>query len=421
MLTDSYDPLAASRGNLTIHAGLQTAPVPLAPYRSAEFFALERDRVFGRAWLIAGRVEELPHAGDFVVKQIDPCQVSALITHAKGGHIQVFHNSCSHRGSEIVSDQQGHRPRFVCPYHNWTYSIDGTLVGIPDQTNFFDIDKKKCGLRAIATAIWEGWIFINLSPEPEVSLATFLGDLAHHLAGFQYQGVDTPVVFTAELDANWKVVSDAFIESYHIPFIHPETIGSTFASRSNPFARLLSAKMMGPHRAVSMFGNSQYEADTNNQVEMLAREAGPTGSVIAAASTEKAAQFLAHKSVNPTGAKDWSMDVNHVFPHTQIDSGPGGFWTHQFWPLSPNKSRYEGRFYMQKAQTMRERFQQELYVARVAEVILEDLGNVARTQRGIDGGGQMFMQLQDSEIAIRHSVKQVMRWVEADTVEAALA
>ena len=409
------------RGTLTEDAGLGTGPVPLDPYRTQAFFELERDRIFRRAWLILGRAEEIPAPGDYFVKPVDPCGVSALVTRDKTGRIQAFHNSCSHRGSAVVPDNTGNRTRFVCPYHKWTYGIDGRLVGIVDEGNFFDVDKARCGLKKIATEVWEGWIFVNLQPEPEVSLERFLGDFRDHFTGFHYQGVDTPVVFTADLDANWKVVSDAFIESYHIPAIHPETLGDTFANRNNPHSRILSAKVMGPHRHVSMFGNPEFSLDPAQKAQALAFAERPAGSVIAAASKKEAIDFLAHPAINPTGSPDWSMDVNQIFPHTQIDCGPGGFWVHQFWPKSPNTSRYEGRFYMRRAESMRERYQQELYISRVIEVILEDLVNVGRTQLGIDSGGQTHMQLQDSEVGIRHSVEACLRWAEAETVEKALA
>lgn len=407
------------RGDLTAKSGLDQGPVPLYPYRSQEFFELERDRVFRRAWLLLGRVEELPEAGSFIVRQIDPCGVSALITRDKDGTVQAFYNSCSHRGSKVVDAPEGRQSRFSCPYHGWTYASDGRLANVPDERNFFDIDKAKCGLKPIATGIWDGWIFVNLSNPPEVSLEEFLGPLREHLKGYIYMGADSPVVFTATLDANWKVVSDAFIETYHIPFIHPKTISPTFASGENPFGRFLTAKTLGPHSYASMYGNSGYATHPDHHVERIAYKAA--ASVIAAAGAEEAQQFLSHPAINPTGSANWSMDDNLVFPHVQIGNGPGGFWTHHFWPLTVNTCRYEGRFYMAKASSMRERFQQELYVGRVIEVILEDLKNVSSTQAGIDTGGQAFMQLQDSEICIRHSVNQVIRWVEADSVKEALA
>ena len=114
------------------------------------------------------------------------------------------------------------------------------------------------------------------------------------------------------------------------------------------------------------------------------------------------------------------MDVNHVFPNTQIDCGPGGFWFHQFWPTSPNTSKYEVKFFVPRAASVRQRLQQELYVARVIEVVLEDLSNVARTQRGIDSNGKIAMQLQDSEVGIRHSTHQVTKWANAATVREAM-
>lgn len=410
-----------SKTDFTERNGLTLEPIPLDPYRTREFFELERDRVFKRAWLLMARVEELPNPGDYVVKQIDPCKVSALISRGKDGKVRAFHNSCSHRGSEVVGTPHGNRARFVCPYHSWAYGTDGALQNIPDEPSFFKVDKAKCGLTPIALDIWDGWIFLNLQPKPEVSLQEYLGPLADHLKGYTYLAAETPIVVTANLDSNWKVVSDAFVESYHIPTIHTKTIGTTFSSKDNPHSRLLDAKTLGPHRAVSMYGNPEFVLNPNNKVEALAYSAVATGSVIAAAATKEVEGFLAHPAVNPTRSRSWSMDVNHVFPHIQIDSGPGGFWYHQFWPTSPNTCRYEVRFYTAPAVNARQRLQQELYVARVIEVVLEDLSNVARTQRGIDTGGKQFMQIQDNEIGIRHSVQQLIKWTQADSVKEALA
>jgi phenylpropionate dioxygenase-like ring-hydroxylating dioxygenase large terminal subunit len=387
----------------TERSNLPLTAVPLDPYRTAEFFALERDMVFKRAWLLVGRVEEIPNHGDYVVKRIDPCAVSAILIRGKDERVRAFYNSCSHRGSEVVAGPEGNSKRIICPYHNWSYASEGDLVGIPDESSFFAVDKAKCGLSPIAVDVWEGWIFINLQPKPEVTLAAFLGTFAERLAGLPYIAAGSPLIVTANLDANWKVVADAF------------------ASPENRFSRLLDAQVFGPHRTVSMYGNPNVALNPNNKVEVLAYSQSATGSVIAAGASALMEGFLAHPAVNPTRSGSWSMDVNHVFPHSQIDCGPGGFWLHQFWPTSPNTCRYEVHFYVPPASSARERLQQELYVARVVEVVLEDLSNVARTQRGIDTGGKQVMQIQDNEIAIRHSVQQIMKWTQAETVAEALA
>jgi len=406
-----------ARGSLTEGAGLSTAPVPLSVYRSAEFYEQEKEQIFRRAWLLVGRVEELPDPGCFVRKELHPFGFSALITHAKSGKIQAFYNACPHRGSTIVHEAEGKSGRLVCPYHRWSFSHEGDLVGITDEANFFDIDKKKCGLRTIATEIWDGWIFINLQPEPEVSLDRYLGPLKEFLGGIDYISPDNYFSFTAELDSNWKTAADAFIETYHIPHIHPETLGTTFSSGINPYARLLDARVFGPHRAVSMFGNNAYAPKGESRVEAMAQGLSEKGSVIAAADMESAQAFLSHPAVNPTDSPHWSMDVNAIFPHVQIDFGPGGFWVHHFWPAGPNKTAYEARFYAAEAKNFTERFHQELYLTRVAEVVLEDLSNLLHTQEGINSGAFDTMPLQDSEVGIRHSVEEVIKWVNAESLK----
>ncbi|WP_324742063.1 SRPBCC family protein [Tsuneonella sp. CC-YZS046] len=405
----------------TQQSGLSTGPVPLEPYYSEEFYQAEKEQIFKRAWLVIGRVEDIPEPGDFMRRDVTIAGVSVLLTRTKGGEIRAFHNTCSHRGTEVVMAREGKASRFVCPYHNWTYRNDGSLMGVPDERAFFGVDKSKCGLEPIAVSIWEGYIFINLQKAPEVTLEEFLGPLADYLAGVPYTFPDNAFVVRADVGANWKIVSDAFLESYHIPAIHPETIGATFSSNENPFARLLDAKLLGQHAHVSMYGNPNFELQEKHKIDRVAQKLEGAGSVISANKLDDMQQFLAHPVVNPTKTSGWSMDSVHIFPHTHINWGPGGFWLHQFWPLAVDKTRHEARFFMAKPMTMRQRLQQELYVARVLEVIAEDLCNMERTQRGVSAGAKQFMQLQDNEVAIRRSIDNVMRWASAGTVKEALA
>jgi phenylpropionate dioxygenase-like ring-hydroxylating dioxygenase large terminal subunit len=406
-----------ARGDLTDRAGLSTDPVPLEPYCSEEFFELEKEKVFKRAWLLVAREEEVPEPGCFILKNIYPLDTSIIITRNTKGKIKSFHNTCSHRGGQVVSEPEGRRNLLVCPYHKWSYNSDGELKGVSDERNFF-FEKKNCGLAKVAVDVWEGFIFVNMAENPEVSLDEYITPLKDYLSGVKYIAASSPIVVEADLDANWKVVSDAFLETYHIPCIHPKTIAETFSNRANPFARLLDAKQFGTHQQVSMYGNNGYQLDPNNRVEKLA--AGDAASVIAAASKKETVDYLAHSAINPTRSPDWSMDANQFFPHVQVDTGPGGFWVHHFWPVSVNTTRYEARFYVSEAQNFSQRFQQEMYVSRIHEVLLEDLVNVKRTQRGINNGGKKFMQLQDSEIAIRHSMERLMKWVNAPTVAEAI-
>lgn len=402
-------------------AGLPSGPVPVESYRSPEMFKLERERVFGRAWLVMGREEELPTPHSYIVKDIEICEVQALITRDGEGRVQAFHNVCSHRNNLLVSGRAGCSKLLQCPYHGWSYGSDGSLRGVPDEKCFPAFNRQTAGLSKIATRVWHGWIFINLEREPSISLEDFLGDYAPFLAKMEYPNADNPIVVEARLSCNWKVIADAFSESYHIPVIHPETIGTTFSSDENRYARLVDARFFGPHRFCSMYGNPGYRPKESQKVEALAYSQVQTGSTIAAGQVADMQRFLASPSVNPTRAQSWSMDVNFIFPHFNLDTGPGGFWTHHFWPLTHETTRHEVRFYVPKATTIRERFQQEHYLSRVVEVLVEDVSNAAKVQRGLNSRAKDHMILQDNEALLRHSVHHVAKWAQAESVADALA
>ena len=407
--------------NWTAAAGLLPEPVSLESYRSEDFYRLERDRVFGRSWLNLGRHEEIPNDGDYLVHDIEVLGASVIISRGKGGRIRAFHNVCSHRGNQVAWDRGGHASRFLCRYHNWTYATDGRLIGVPDEASFERLDKEKCGLTPIACEVWEGFIFVNLERQPSTTLDEFLGGMGDYLKGIDYKYADNPITIEANLACNWKVACDAFSEAYHIPAIHANTIGKTFSSQMNKFAHILGGNFFGPHRSVALYGNPDYVPGPEAHVERLAYSAMEVGSVVAAGSVADMADYLAHPAVNNPKSNSWVHDVHAIFPNLHIDTGQGGFYTHHFWPTSVNTTRYEVRFYMQDAQDARSRFQQEAYLCRVMEVLLEDLSNVKRTQRGIDSGGKDYMVLQQNEVMIRHSVHHVEKWARAVTVAEALA
>ena len=419
-MNDQVADFRAEKTNLTELAGLGKGPVSLEPYRSPEWFEKEVEQVFKRAWLCLGREERIGKPGDYFVQTIEVAKAEILVTRTREG-VRAFHNVCSHRSNKVVLDREGNASRFVCRYHNWTYKNDGALIGVPDEKNFFDLDKKRCGLTKVACETWEGWIFINLQPVPEVSLTEFLGDFGQIYTGIPYPHSDKSILFVSHLKANWKVIADAFAETYHIPAIHPETIGSTFASNENPFARPISAQTWGPHRSVSTYGNPEYVPPIGSQVERLFYSNIATGTVLSAASLEDTEVFLKHPAINPTKSGSWAVDVTWLFPHFQFDVSPGGFWTHHFWPVSVNETRWEARFHIPDAPDVWSRLQQEHYMARLGEILLEDVGNTERTQEGINSGAKEHMVLQDGEVMIRHSLHQLEKWVHAETVREALA
>ena len=406
--------------NFTVGNGMDTTPVSTEPYISPAFFEMEREKVFRKAWLSMGRIEQLPQPGSYIVREVEVCKASVLITRDSNGKVRSFYNVCSHRGNTLVLAEAGKQSKFTCRYHGWTYRNDGALVAVPDEVNFFNLDKKKCALTEIATELWEGWIFINFASPPEVSLETFLGQLGHDYRDIPYENADHSVKFESTLNANWKVIADAFAESYHVPMIHPQTIGTTFASKENPFARPVAVQTWGPHRSFTTFANPNYIPPEQAHVERLAYSNVVAGNVISAAPLENMEAFLKHPAINRTKSKDWAADATWIFPNFHLDMSPGGFWTHHFWPTSYNSTRWVAEYFIPVPKDADTRLQQEHYVARNADVLLEDIGNTERTQKGLESRAKSVMPLQDAEALIRHSLFHIQKWVDAKSVTEAL-
>ncbi|MGQ0699613.1 MAG: aromatic ring-hydroxylating oxygenase subunit alpha [Panacagrimonas sp.] len=405
----------------TLDAGLSTGPVSVEPYRSPEFFERERERVFKRAWLFAGRVEQLPESDSYFVKEILICKASVLITRGKNGKVQAFHNVCSHRGNLVVNSPCGRAERHVCRYHNWAYgNNDGQLLGIPDQKHFFDVDKKSLGLTPVACDVWEGFIFVNFQKKPEVSLAEFLGPFGTTYAGIPYFNLDETIVIQADFKANWKLIADAFAEPYHVPSLHPATLAPGFAHpEDNRYARPLSARAHGIHRHFSAYGNPNYVPAPTSKVESLVY-IQDTGGVLGGDASENAKALTDHPAINPTKNPNWSADVTWIFPNFNIDYSTGGFWTHEFWPVAYNRTQWTLKVFIPKTSSIRHRLQLEHYACRWAEVVLEDVTNCERIQQGMESGAKDFMNLQDAEMLIRHNLHVLDKWVKADTVAEAL-
>ncbi|TDU28535.1 phenylpropionate dioxygenase-like ring-hydroxylating dioxygenase large terminal subunit [Panacagrimonas perspica] len=405
----------------TLDAGLPTGPVSVEPYRSPEFFERERERVFKRAWLFAGRIEQLPEHDSYFVKEILICKASVLITRSKEGKVQAFHNVCSHRGNLVVNKPCGRAERHVCRYHNWAYGgKDGALLGIPDQKHFFDVDKKSLGLTPIACDVWEGFIFVNFQKQPEVTLAEFLGPFGTTYAGIPYFNLDETIVIQADFKANWKLIADAFAEPYHVPSLHPATLAPGFAHpEDNRYARPLSARAHGIHRHFSAYGNPHYVPAPTSKVESLVY-IQDTGGVLGGDASENAQGVMNHPAINPTKNPNWSADVTWIFPNFNIDYSTGGFWIHEFWPVAYNRTQWTLRIFIPKTASIRHRLQLEHYASRWAEVVLEDVTNCERIQLGLESGAKDHMVLQDAEMLIRHNLWVLDKWMKADKVADAL-
>jgi len=186
----------------------------------------ERDLLWMRVWQVAGREDELPEAGDWKVHNL--FDQSYILVRGRDGVIRGFVNACRHRGNAFC-EGKGRSARFTCPYHNWSYGLDGQLLAVarPDfQGTLEDFvgAKEELGLVGVPVDCFAGFIFIN--PDPDAApLADYLGEAAALLAPYRFEEM-VPVGLNVReaLNCNWKIVMDAFQEGYHIQGVHPELI-----------------------------------------------------------------------------------------------------------------------------------------------------------------------------------------------------
>ncbi|UXA06167.1 aromatic ring-hydroxylating dioxygenase subunit alpha [Mycobacterium sp. SMC-2] len=212
----------AGTGLADIDPGTYNMRVSTDRYTSREFGEREREAIWMRVWQAAGRVDELPNAGDWKVYQI--CDQSYIIVRGKDGQLRGFVNACRHRGNMLCKGSGNAKRGFLCQYHLWSYDLEGRLRGILREEFAGELSKDENSLLQVPVDTFAGFIFLNPDPDA-VPLADFLGaEVAELLAPYHLDEM-VPVMNVREaLDCNWKVVMDAFEEGYHINGIHPQLL-----------------------------------------------------------------------------------------------------------------------------------------------------------------------------------------------------
>lgn len=195
--------------------------MPKAVYTSPEFLALEQKHVFAQDWLCAGRAESLPDAGDYLTMEIAGEPV--VVLRDRDGAIRAMSNVCRHRMSTLLQGR-GKVRAITCPYHAWTYNLDGSLRGAPAMTLNEGFCKEALGLPAIRCEVWQGWIMVTLNPEVPAP-AEALSEVTDLIAPFDMTGYRETFRENFRWATNWKVLAENFMESYHLPMCHAGTIG----------------------------------------------------------------------------------------------------------------------------------------------------------------------------------------------------
>lgn len=215
-------------------------------YTDPEVFRAEIDRVFLGQWLWVGRGAEIATPGEYRVFEIDG--ESIIVLRDDAGAVRAFHNLCRHRGTRLVDSPRGRfeAGAIQCPYHAWTYGLDGALRSAPGMSKTEGFDTEEHGLGGVAAGEWAGHVFIHGAPSSAGSLMEHLGDLPSKLAPWGMSDLVSVAVLDYSVAANWKLVIQNYSECLHCPVAHPQLQAlSHYLSGDNdpPHAAYLGGRM----------------------------------------------------------------------------------------------------------------------------------------------------------------------------------
>lgn len=286
----------------TFVAGART--LPRRCFVSPEVFAAEQARVFARQWVCVGHQSQIANAGDYLVQQV--VGESLIITRDKGGEIRGFYNVCRHRGTRLCEEASGHFAAIQCPYHAWTYGLDGRLTGAPHMDEAPGFDKADYSLHAVILALWEGFIFVSLADEP-APLKQVFEPLTGKFSHWNLPRLRSARRIDYDVQANWKLIFENYSECYHCPGVHPllSKISPSDSSENDlsegPFLGGFMSIAKG--RSLTMSGNAC---------------ALPVGDI--------------------KGEDHFRVFYYSIFPNMLLSMHPEYVMVHQLWPQSPDRT-----------------------------------------------------------------------------------
>ncbi len=219
MMTDArlLDPATYARTRRPL---LEAETLPPECYTSEAFYRREVERIFMKVWNFIGREDRIANPGDYFAFEF--MGVPVVVVRGKDGAVRAFANSCRHRGARIMAGD-GTCAALRCPYHSWTYALDGTLKGAPEMDQTVGFDKKDYSLIELRLEAWAGFLFLNFDREAE-SLESHLGDLPALMAPYRFETMRCTRRKEYQLACNWKLYIENAMESYHVLTVHMKTL-----------------------------------------------------------------------------------------------------------------------------------------------------------------------------------------------------
>lgn len=311
--------------------------LPQALYLDQRAFDFDMAAIYGRSWLMAGLDCDLPAAGSYLALTVGAWPV--LIVRDRKGEVRAFHNSCRHRGSILCQPGHGSAPKLVCPYHRWTYDLDGSLFAAGRMAP--DFDKAAHGLRPVALRRVAGALFICLADDPP-PFDEFAAHFAEYAGPLNFADLKLAATDILVEEANWKLVMENARECYHCPTGHPE-LGQSFPvfmvrhfdTARNPESAAFAARMEA---------NGLPQAAVEGSWWQLARIAlNPGSSTISMDGQPVCAKPLTGLNGGNVGSLRWAIDP-HLFAHATGDH----VFVFSCMPVGPRETHVFSRWYVHK-------------------------------------------------------------------------
>ena len=326
--------------------------LPRQAYIDDAVFAWEAEHFLRRRWVCVGRSEELPAAGDQRAVNVGPD--SLLLVRGDDGQLRAFANACRHRGHELLpcEGSAAQNRTIVCPYHAWTYALDGRLIAAPNFRDVTGFDTAEFPLMTVPAQEWHGYIFVNASGDAG-PLSDQLGALDEIVAPYGIESLVTLARHEYVVDSNWKVLSENYNECYHCPTIHPELCA-----------------VSPPDSGGDYDGAGAW---VGGWMELM--DGGQTMS-LSGASEGLLIEGLSGDQAKTVGYVD-------VFPNLLISVHPDYVMSHRLTPLSPTATRIECTWAFPKAAAERAGFDPSYAVDFWDLTNRQDWGACESVQRGL--------------------------------------
>jgi len=363
-------------------------PLPTGRYTDPAFYALEQQHVWKKSWLLVGRDEDFEGPGSF--RTFDRTGSPLLLVRGHDSVLRGFFNTCQHRGAPVVRDRCGAAKRLRCQYHSWTYDLDGTLLQVPDRRDFTELVESKRALKPVRCEVYDGWVFVNqdLGATP---LREWLGPVADEWSVLRGAELRVHGTRSKRVPANWKVVADAFLETYHVKTIHRQSVAKLLDHRGAAmglFAR-------GHSRMVTPKWEQAVKQQNRNPLPLP--EIPGLDPIFA--------------ETNPA----YSLFPNLITPLDTI-----GFPFICFWPLDAQTTEVEWTFYGPPVDSAEQKQGWELFVQLFDAVMDEDFRNLAPMHRSIASGALESIPLNYQERRIYHLHEEIDRLIGPEQIPAAL-